>query len=201
VLTIAVAALWPAWAAYVDRASAHAPPPQLALALPAPAAPAFTAWQPRYMPADAALSQTYAGQAPVSVRILCYRNQHNAKALISSSNRLADEKDVFHVTTSAVRQTPDGAFSVREARVSGPGGDVLVWHWMRVGRHATTNNYAGKAWQAWQKFSGQGDDGAAVLLSTPINGANAEPARAVLGAFLAQHRAAIDAAIDTAQHK
>jgi exosortase A len=199
-LTVGVAALWPAWAAYADRANHNPQAPHLALQLPAPAASPFTAWQPRYMPADASLSQTYQADAPVSVHIEFYRNQHNTKALISSSNRLATERDPFHVTATAVRQEPDGAFRVREARLSGPDGDVLVWYWLRVGPHATTNDYVGKAWQAWQKFSGQGDDGAAVLLATPVRG-DAAASRATLRAFLASHRPAIDAALDRAQRK
>lgn len=197
-LTVALAAVWPAWAAFADRPNPQ--PPQLALQLPAPAIAPFTEWKPDYMPSDAALSQTYQGDAPVMLTILYYRNQHNGKALISSSNRLAHEKNPFHITTTTAHVL-DGAFKVREARLSGPGGDVLVWQWLRVGQHATANDYAGKAWQAWQKFSGQGDDGATVMLATPVQGPDAGQARATLRAFLASHRAAIDTALDTARRK
>ncbi|SFU47173.1 exosortase A [Pseudoduganella namucuonensis] len=200
---VAVAGLWPAAAAYYDRVNFNPNPPRLAPALAAPAAAPFTRWLPAYMAADATVRQTHLQDgAPVAVHLLYYRNQRNGKSLISSTNRLTSNDDDagYHVVSSGQRaeQAGGGAFAVREARVKGPDGELLVWHWMRVGEHDTTNNYTGKLWQAWSKLAGRGDDGAAVLLATPLTD-SPDAARATLRAFLRAQLPALDAALDQAR--
>jgi EpsI family protein len=134
--------------------------------------------------------------------MLYYHNQRNDKALISSSNTLTAEKEAYHTVDAERRTEQIGGhpFAVREAHISGPDGDLLVWHWMRVGSRTTANNYEGKLWQAWQKLSVQGDDGAAIMVATPLPPKNAEAARTVLRNFLQGQLAAIDAAYGAAQH-
>lgn len=199
---IALAALWPAWAAWSDRANDNPHVPVLALDLTLPAAAPFTSWKPGYMPADVTATRlVQATGGPVAVHMLYYRNQRNDKALISSSNALTGEKDVYH-TVDAERRTEQlggRAFAVREAHISGPDGDLLVWHWLRVGARATANNYEGKLWQAWQKLLVQGDDGAAIMVATPLQPKNADAARAVLRNFLQGQLNTIDAAYDAAR--
>lgn len=188
---LALAAAWPALALWSDKANFNPATPQLALALPLPAAMPFTTWAPRYMPPDAATeTHVQVDGAPVTVHMLFYRNQTNHKALISSTNRLAREKDPHHIVTASLRSEPVGgaAFGVRETHLSSATGDVLVWQWLRVGSHATANNYEGKLWQAWFKLTGQGDDGAAVLLATPLEGVDTASSASVNAAATAAAR-------------
>ncbi|MRV76436.1 exosortase A [Duganella sp. FT92W] len=201
---IALAALWPAWAAWSDGANHNPHAPGLALDLPLPPAAPFTRWEPRYTPPDASLARLLqADGGPVAVHMLFYRNQRNDKALITSSNGLTGEKDPYHTVDAERRneQIAGRQFAVREAHISGPDGDLLVWHWLRVGSHATANNYEGKLWQAWRKLSVQGDDGAAIMVATPLQPKNAEAARTVLRNFLQGQLPAIDAAYDSASRK
>ncbi len=199
---IALAALWPAWAAWSDRANDNPRMPVLSLALPLPAAQKFTGWEPRYTTPDAATTRVVqAGGAPVAVHMLFYRHQGADKALISSSNVLTGEKDAYHTVDAERRTEQVGGrpFAVREAHISGPEGNLLVWHWMRVGTRTTANNYQGKLWQAWHKLTVQGEDGAAIMVATPLPSKDAGAARAVLRDFLQGQLAAIDAAYDAAR--
>jgi exosortase A len=195
--SIALAALWPAFALFNERANTNDKPVVLApVASTWSAVPAVTSWTPRFMTPDASITSAYrsaSGQA-VGLNILYYRNQHNAKSLISSVNRLTDSDDAWHENGSTTRVETLGTrqLAVRETRLQGPQGSMLVWHWFRVGDYDTTSNAVGKLRQAESKLLFRGDDGAAVMLSAPY-AEHADEARTALHAFLAQHDGAIEA--------
>jgi len=200
---VAVCALWPGFARISDQA-AYNPKPVALGTLPVSwtPAPAFSTWVPSYMPADAGLNGVWQqdGMAPVALTILYYRNQTHDKQLISSINRLASEKDPYHVLDSAVRteQVAGRALALRETRMRGASGTFLVWQWMTIDGHAFTNAYAGKLHQAGAKLMMHGDDGAAIMLSSPYT-ENQESARRALRAFLDAHLAALDTQLAAAR--
>jgi exosortase A len=196
---VAMSALWPALALLADRAAYNPQPVVLdQVAIGWTPAPAFSSWIPSYMAPDAAFNGVYrsAAGAPVALTVLYYRNQSNNKALISSMNRLTGEKDAYHEAGASLRSEASGTrrLALREARVQGPSGNLLVWHWLWIDGRDTANNYVGKLRQAQAKMMMRGDDGAAVMLSAPY-GDKPDEARAALRAFLAAHGAAIDAAL------
>lgn len=196
---VLVAAIWPAFASYNEHANFNPRPVSLEpVAVKWPAAPAFASWEPRYMEPDARFGGAFKSGAlqPVSLDILYYRNQDKTKAAISSVNRLAGEKDAWHETGSSprVESAAGRELALRETRLQGPGGTLLVWHWLWVGGHHTASNYAGKLWQAGAKLRFGGDDAAAVMLAAPY-AENPEQARAALRAFLADNINAVDAAL------
>ncbi|SHH41581.1 exosortase A [Massilia sp. CF038] len=198
---LAACALWPAFAYYSDRATHNPKPVALApITLGGEAAGAFSSWVPSFMPADAGFNSVVQSQGgkPVALTILYYRNQTRDKALISSVNRLAAEKDPYHELGGAVRteQIDGRTLTVRETRMRGATGTFLVWHWLRVDGHPVTNPYAGKLRQAAAKLMLRGDDGAAIMLSSPYS-EDQEAARTALRAFLNTNLKAIDAALDT----
>ncbi len=199
---IALCALWPAFALYGEHANHNPAPVQLAqVAVQWPEAPAFADWTPDYMQADATLQRSYArGGAPVTMTLLYYRNQDRSKSLISSINRLAGYKDVWHETASARRtETVDGgAVTVRETVLRRDGRALLVWDWMRVDDRDTTRAAVGKLLQARSKLLLRGDDGAAVMLSAPFDD-NPDAARATLHSFLLDNYKNIKLALDNAR--
>jgi exosortase A len=203
-LAVVVAcALWPAFAAFNDKAT-YNPKAALLGALPVSwdTAPAFSNWTPNYAPSDFTFNGVYRQDAlqPVALVILYYRNQTREKSLISSTNRLAGEKDAWHENGGALRAEQVGgrALQLHEARLQGPSGNMLVWHWMMVGGQPVTNAYAGKLRQAGLKLMFRGDDGAAVMLSAPYTD-NQDDARTALRAFLDANLKAIESSLDSAR--
>jgi EpsI family protein len=197
---VAACALWPAFAYYSDRATHNPKPVALtSIAVSGETASPFSSWVPSFLPADAGFNGVYqSGANPVALTILYYRNQTRDKALISSVNRLAGEKDPYHELGGALRteQIDGRTLAVRETRMRGASGTFLVWHWLRVDGHPVTNPYAGKLRQAAAKLMLRGDDGAAIMVSSPYT-EDQEAARQALRAFLTTNLKAIDAALDT----
>jgi EpsI family protein len=116
--------------------------------------------------------------------------------LISSVNRLAGGHQHFLELDSVRRQeTIRGqSFAVIETAITGPGGDLLSWHWIRIGGHQTTSAYLGKLWQARARMLMRAGDGAAVIVTTPLADGK-DAARAHLRAFLDANLAPIEAAL------
>ncbi len=198
---VAVCALWPAFVKFNDVATYN--PKPVVLAAPAiawRAAPAFTAWTPSYMKSDDSYNGVFQqdGGRPVALTILYYRNQTRHKAVISSVNRLAGEKDDYHEEGGALRTESLGAaaLTLRETRMQAPGGKFLVWQWHWIDGAPVTNAYLGKLRQAKARLLFGGDDGAAVMLAAPY-GESPDEARAALRAFLTAHLGPIDAALAT----
>jgi exosortase A len=204
VAVVALAALWPGFARYNDAANLNPQPVQLAnVAVGWPQVAPFTGWTPRWVAPDATYRATFRNpdaSVPVSLDIMYYRNQRNGKALISSINMLAASDDAWHALGGSTRsETIDGKpVTLRETRMTGPGGQFLVWQWMSIDGHLTSNNYVGKLLQAQAKLRFRGDDGAVVLLSAPV-GDNPDAARAALRAFMTVQGQAIERAIERAR--
>jgi EpsI family protein len=198
---LALAALWPAFAAYNSRATHNPRAVQLAdIRVSWEPAPAFSSWTPDYVAPDARFNRVYrapgAAAQPVGLTVLYYRNQEKGKALISSVNHVAGVNDTFMQTGSSLRreQIAGRPFALRETRLQGSRGPILVWHWNWIDGRMTANDYLGKLWQAQAKLLFRADDGAAVMVSAPY-GEKPEEARKALRAFLDVHLAPIEAAL------
>lgn len=200
---VVLAAVWPAFAAFNDRANLD--PRPVVLAEPAvgwaPAA-GFADWQVRFMEPDARLTRVYRAPAgrPVKLQLLYYRNQSAQKSLISSINRLTGDDDAYHPVGAGQRMEQAGgrSLALRETLLHGPGGPLVVWHVLWIDGHYTASNVVGKLRQAEGKLLFRGDDGALVALAAPA-GDGADAARAALRDFLGQNFAAVDAVLNTAR--
>ncbi|CAN7662125.1 exosortase A [Pseudoduganella sp. LjRoot289] len=191
---------WPAYATWLEhRESAPAPADLSGFASTWPATTPFAQWTPSYPAASAELQQYYAIGAgyPVGVHLRYYRKQDHQTKLISSVNRLAGEKDLnWHTVDTAQREESVGGrmLAVRESTVAGAGGRLLVWNWYWVDGGYTSNDYLGKLLQVKQKVLTGSDDGAAVMVFSPLED-KPEPARAAMRAYLAANLARIDAVL------
>ena len=201
---VLLAALWPGFARYMDGANLNPNPLQLSnVAIDWPQVAPFADWTPRWVNPDAsyrASFQNSAAMPPVTLDMIAYRNQRNGKSLISSVNGLATPDDAWHAVGGAMRSEPlnGQTITLRETRLNGPGGQILVWHWMSIDGHVTANNYVGKLLQAQAKLRLRGDDGAVVLLSAPVRD-NPDAARAAQRAFMAGQGQAIERALEHAR--
>ena len=207
---IAIAAVWPGFATFNDRAN-HNPKP-VDLAVPGigwEQTGGFPDWQVRYMEPDMRLARTFraaGSERPLRLEVLYYRNQDKQKGLISSVNRLTGDKDPFHVVSSEVRSEQSGAQSdaravpLRETVLLGPQQKLLVWQLTWIDGDYLTSNVAGKLRQAQARLQFRGDDGALVVLAVPYTD-DREAARATLQAFFQQHFGALDAALNTTRER
>ena len=206
VAVIAIAAVWPAFALFSDRANHNPLPVDLA----APAVKweqvgSFPDWQVRYMEPDARLARTYrapGSDRPLRLEVLYYRNQDKNKGLISSVNRLTGDKDPYHVVTSSVHvaKAAERSVPLRETVLLGPSDKLLVWQLTWIDGDYLTSNVAGKLRQAEARLRLRGDDGALVVLAAPYTD-DPEAARTTLQAFLAQHFGALDTALTTTRER
>jgi EpsI family protein len=199
---VLVCALWPVLGMVSDKAAHNPAPVHLDGSRLASPVTGLPAWTPEFMTPDATLAGRYtAAGAPVSLNLLYYRNQGPEKRLISSVNRVDNRKLGFRQIGSTERtETVKGQpLDVQETRVKGVDGtNYLVWHWTWVDGRFTANDYIGKLRQAAAKLMMHGDDGAAVMVATPV-GENPDTARAALRAFLDANLAPLQASLEAAR--
>lgn len=163
----------------------------------------FTEWAPRFFPANAELRRFYRnGDKAVGLSLLYYRNQHAGSMLISSTNRLIDEEDRDWRSLGSVMRVDNisGAdLQLRESAIESAGGRLLVWTWYWIDGRQTANDYLGKLLQAKEKLLMRGDDGAAIVLYTPLH-ENRDDARAALREFLATHQTPMTTLLESNRH-
>jgi exosortase A len=157
-------------------------------------------WQPGFVNPSANVFEAYekAGRH-VGVWVGYYRSEGDDRKLVSSVNGVVAAED------TAWRQQKTGN---RPATVELPAlqtstvtrGSVLgftdtermqVWQLYWIGGRWTHSDTETKLWQIWDRLLGRGDEGAVVLLITPL----ADDADAVLGEFAKGNLAEIDAAL------
>jgi exosortase A len=193
---LAVLAVWPAIAARVDQANPVAAPAGLVLASPTPAGPEFTAWEPEFAPATTTLRQSFAGQPPVGLTVLFYRDTPGGAKLVSSGNRIGTNKASFRENSSSLRDERFAGrqMAVREALIGMEGRRLLVWQWYWINGNMTSSNYVGKLLQAQGKLLSGSGDGAAVMVFSPYD-EDPATARTALRAFLDSNLKPLDQAL------
>jgi exosortase A len=196
---IACIAIWPLYESYLDHAGHNPTPASLTQFQPQwEETQVFTTWKPAFHPANAELTRSYRqGNQQINLTLLYYRNQQQGAGLISSTNRMAGEKDQhWHATgTTGRSETLAGRpLALRETRLQGPNGRLLAWHWYWIDGRFTASDYLGKLLLAKQKFLLQGDDGASVLVAAPYD-EDPEVARKAMRSFLDGNLPALQATL------
>ena len=139
---------------------------------------ALTDWRPVYAGATAQLHHAYRdAQGAIGVHLVYYRSQGADAKLISSTNVLALSDDpAWRVLQQQTRPLPDGsawqsALLTGQRDAAGVARQrLLVRRLYWVADRTTPSEVRAKLWQAWQQLRGQADDGAAVMLSLPVDG-------------------------------
>ncbi len=200
-MALAVVAVAPhAWKAGIALRDPGSPPE---IVLPAPSgwqavSPAAIDFRPAYInPVSELRGEFTRDQETVGVFVGYYGNQSYERKLITSTNALVKTTDHhWRKVTSVARETVLGGQSVniRAAELLGPGGVRLeAWQWYWINGHLTGSDYSAKAWTAWSRLLGQGDDSAVVVLYAPKGEAGS--GEAALAAFTAEAYPAIEAAL------
>jgi len=161
---------------------------------------AMPAWTPAFANPSATVERRYSvqGQA-VGLYIGYYRGQGPTRKLVSSTNAFVGSKDRLWAQTDSGDRVVDlgeRSVGVKTARLRRPvsladSTTLVAWQVYWVNGRFVAGDAQAKAWGAWHRLLGRGDDGAVVIVYAP------EPrpgeADAVLAAFLRGQLAAIDA--------
>ena len=192
--TIALAAVWPAYAARLDGQGGARGALEF-IAVPGAAgwvrdAGSLTDWRPHYVGAAATTFAVYRkGERAVALHVAYYRDQKQDAELVSYQNGIVRSEDPRWASVGQRARSMD-ALSVRETRIRSASQRLLVWEWYRVAGHDTPSPYLAKALLARDKLLGRGDDSAAIVLAAPY-AVRPDEAAPVLEEFLRDMRSAI----------
>lgn len=174
IAAVALVAVWPLYAAHLDRDVAM--PAEVRLSPPAPAngwtldTMGMTDWRPRYEGASAAIFQVYRkGDAVVALYLAHYPRQRPGAELVTSTNIMVVQKHPVWANVGEASRVEDfgsGAFDVRETRLRSPSQRLLVWDWFRIAGHDLTSPYVAKVLFARDRLLDRGDEGFAIILAT-----------------------------------
>lgn len=199
---LAVAAVWPGYAAYLES---HVTP-ALSIKLEAPPdsggwrldmAP-ISDWQPHYEGSDSSLMQTYRkGDKVVSLYLGYYRHQREGSELITSTNVMVPLKHPVwsKVGESALTATIGGKpLQIIQTKLRSSSLRLLVWNWNRIDNTDTVNAHLAKLLEAKAKLLGARDDGTAIIISTPYED-RPESAAATLQEFISDMLPGIESSL------
>jgi exosortase A len=185
-LGLAVAGLWPAYAAYVDRQAPKNFSIQLTAPQPAngwqPVQP-FTEWQPDYKGTDARLAQTYRkGDRTVTVYLAYYRYQRQGAELVNTQNVMIRQKDpVWSNVGESVRRVDlaEKESEIIQTKLRSSSQRLLIWNWDWLNGPVTVNPYWAKFYEAKSRLLGHWDDAAGIIIYAPYDDRPEEAASAL----------------------
>lgn len=194
-------ALW-----FIDRAEGDASvsliaPTTLAADWQA-AAPVAASFKPAFQNPSAVINKSYASQGHiVGLYLGYYRHQDYDRKLVSSSNVLVNSNDSQWAKVAGSSRTVkvgNKVVSVRTAELRGAAlsaqgnpGRLAVWQIYWINGTLTASDHVAKAYSAFYRLTGQGDDSAVIVVYTPQAPAGAE--QAVLESFLSTNYEAVEA--------
>lgn len=188
---IAVAFIWPVYAAYLENRPARGEVPEIEVPGMAGKWEGSTSqasdWKPSYVGAPVRFLQGYRNAGhPVSVYIAYFRNQRQGSELINSENVLVPESaHTWHNVREDTRGISLGSrqMTIKQNQLHSPSTKLLVWRWYWLGGEQTASPYLAKAILAKNMLLGGSDDGAEVIIATPYE-EKVEEAIPVLQGFL-----------------
>lgn len=190
IASIAIAAMWPGYATYLENRPVNTQ--GLSIALPdsmngwVKQETPLSDWEPHYVGPDATAMQTYQkdGQA-VSVYLGYYRTQRQDAELINSQNFMVRQKHpVWSNVGESDRNVSLGGKNreIQQTLLRAPNMRLLVWSWNRMSGIDTIDPYLAKLLLAKARLLGQQDDGAAIIISASYEG-TPESAESTLKSF------------------
>lgn len=166
-------------------------------------------WVPAFQNASAVLDMglTNEQNQPVGLHVSYYRQQDYQRKLVSSENVLVRSNDPewARVNTGAAQVQIQGQLLPVDSSVirnglrgvAGGGERLLAWRFYWVHGVFTASDFAGKLQGAWGRISGWGDDGANIVIYTPLSDAQDAQAEAAarLQSYLSSQGDALVAAL------
>ena len=202
-LTLAAICFGPAYAFYMQRANASHSDISLTEVQSSWAnGDAFTPWGPDFNPGVADLNRFYQADGQhIGLLLRYYRNQRAGSMLVSSGNRILTEKHSPWIRIGGdtrAEQIAGRTLKLREERIQGASGSILIWRWYWIDQRFEENDYIAKLLQTKSQLEMHGDDGAALFVFTPL-GEKPEQARQTLRSYLNDNLAFIEATLKNAK--
>jgi exosortase A len=197
-LTLVVAALWPAYAIWLDQRALPKIPAlsiQSSPAWQAVSASTFTDWTPHWLGADRQFRSGFArmGQR-VMLQINYYVTQRQNAELINSQNYMIPQLHPVWANVGESVRTVDIAGRSHQVRQtllkSSYGQRLLVWQWNVIDGQPTVSELMAKLILAVDRVKLTRDDGASVMVAAPYAD-NPEEAAKVLTDFIQDNDSAI----------
>jgi EpsI family protein len=172
VVTVLVAALWPLVQRQIDQHTAQ-PVTQIsplgAIAGWHETREGLYDWSPRF--------ENYAARTQVILEndgrlaglfVAYYRNQDQQRKLVSSTNVLVTSNDpVWSRVGGGTREISlnQQPLKIRTTTLRGPGStQMVVWQWYWISGRWTSSDVLAKAYTAFSRLIGRGDDSAVIIL-------------------------------------
>ena len=164
-------------------------------------APVTDAFKPAFQNPSAEINSTYASQGrPVGLYLGYYRHQNYIRKLVSSNNALVPSNDPqWAQVVVAGREVTidDKSVVVHSAELRGTAlaaqavnSRLAVWQIYWINGTLTSNDYLAKAYSAFYRLTGRGDDSAVIIVYTPKGAPGG--ADTVLASFLTDNYPAIN---------
>lgn len=148
-------------------------------------AAAAVAWEPKLLPADARLEQSYARQGRLVKLVVVYHGPKEKTAkLVSSSNALYTEPEWQRIGEKLVQTTVDGVpVRVRQVSIRSADRTLVLWNWYWIDGAVTSNDYRAKWLLAWARLSGH-RGGSAQIVAAAEDASPGESGEMILQDFV-----------------
>ncbi|MCB1960099.1 MAG: exosortase A [Rhodocyclaceae bacterium] len=141
-----------------------------------------------------AVARYVRGDTAVLVYIAGFADQVAGREMVSWDNQLVRSSGPWRVLSRASDPLPVG--SVERVQLLGSAGALSVWRWYRIDGRIVTSDLSAKAQLAWSRIADDHDAAAHIVLA--VSGEDATLTREAVVAFLVDHAAALDVAVDVA---
>lgn len=142
-------------------------------------------WGPDYSQADQIVRRLYSlpDDNAVQLLIIYYQQERQGAELISSQNRLYDDR-IWRRMEENRRSLPlgDDYLQVHETVMRSPDMLRVIWHWYDIAGRRTASSIKAKFLEAWAHFTGQ--PSSSTLIAVAADSGKPEKARALLLKFL-----------------
>ncbi|MEZ5529324.1 MAG: exosortase A [Porticoccaceae bacterium] len=212
VLVLMLGGLWPTWVYALDRVQRtwYDSPLLAPMVLQGWTLASEKQWDwfPRSEGDDRRMDQFYQAlnaeesADSLQLHVVHYLEQHQGKEVVHANNRLFNKEfRYWRLASLHTRETPIGADSlaVREAIIRGPGRELLVWQWYRVGNYYTADKYMAKVREVMSRLLKGRRDAAIITVAVSINedtDESQERGSIRLASFVQEMLPALEAALD-----
>jgi exosortase A len=157
----------------------------------------ISSWHPEFLNPTFQLHQTFLKDGRrVGLYVGYYRHQSQDSELVGWHNQLITSRNKRWLKAAGGERdvTLGGApLRVRTAELAGDGMRLQAFQWYWIGGRVTSSDHVAKLYTVLDRLTGRGDDGAVVIVYTPMTDARDTQAAAALAGFVSDLAPQIEA--------